>query len=218
MHGTLPIYCETFLYPSGAFPAEPINAGTSFVPVILGILALLFLLRRKDAGRVAYSLAALLILTGMGSVAWHSLRTDLTLMVDALPGVVYFAVLLFFWVYYLGGRYFGVVPIAAIVALMVFLRPAAREESQIVMLVVVVALAVGLLVATWLRRRHAFKFAFAMVGFVAVAMTLRSIDLGVCETIPFGTHFFWHIFLASAAYTGVRMMVVLKNGPQAKNG
>ena len=104
MNGTLPVYCETWLYPPGAFPAAPINAATSFVPIVLGALALLFLLRRTDQGYVAYGLAVLLVLTGLGSVAWHSLRTELTLTVDALAGVVYFVGLLFFWIYYLGGR------------------------------------------------------------------------------------------------------------------
>jgi len=214
----LPVYCETWLYPPGAFPAEPINTATSFVPVILGVLALLFLIRRSDTGRIAYALAVLLIFTGMGSVAWHALRTDVTLLVDALPGVAYFAVLIFFWVYYLGGRYFGVIPLAAIVLPMVFLRPAAPQNFWIVLLVVVVACAAGLLAATWFRRRHAFKFALAMVGFAAVAAALRSIDLSVCATIPFGTHFFWHIFLATAAYAGVRMMMVLRNGTVANGG
>lgn len=208
----MPVYCETWLYPPGAFPAEPINTATSLVPVVLGVLALLFLLRRTDQGRVAYGLAIFLVLTGLGSVAWHALRTDLTLLLDALPGVIYFVVLLFFWAYYLGGRYFGVIPIGLIVAIMVVLRPASHEEARIVVIGVVAALAAGLLMATWLRKRHAFKLALAMVGCALVAATLRTLDLSVCDTIPFGTHFFWHIFLATAAYAGVRMMVALRNG------
>ena len=143
----MPVYCETWLYPPGAFPAEPINTATSLVPVVLGVLALLFLLRRTDQGRVAYGLAIFLVLTGLGSVAWHALRTDLTLLLDALPGVIYFVVLLFFWAYYLGGRYFGVIPIGLIVAIMVVLRPASHEEARIVVIGVVAALAAGLLMA-----------------------------------------------------------------------
>lgn len=205
------MYCETWLYPPSAFPAEPINAVTSFVPVVFGALALLFLLRRTDQGYVAYGLAILLLLTGLGSVAWHSFRTDLTLTIDALPGVVYFVVLLLFWVYYLGGRFFGVIPIGLIVAIIVFFRPESQGEARIVVISIVVALAAGLLAVTWLRKRHAFKFALAMVGCALVAATLRTLDLSVCETIPFGTHPFWHIFLAIASYAGVRMIVILRN-------
>ncbi len=205
------MYCETWLYQPGAFPAEPINAVTSFVPVVLGVLALLFLLRRTDQGYVAYGLAILFLLTGLGSVAWHSFRTDLTLTIDALPGVVYFVVLLLFWVYYLGGRFFGVIPIGLIVAIIVFFRPESQGEARIAVISVVVALAAGLLAVTWLRKRHAFKFALAMVGCALVAATLRTLDLSVCETIPFGTHLFWHIFLAIASYAGVRMIVELRN-------
>lgn len=212
----MPVYCETWLYPPGAFPAEPINAATSFAPVVLGVLALLFLLRRSDQGRIAYALAILLVLTGLGSVAWHSLRTDLTLTLDALPGVIYFVVLVVFWVYYLGGRFFGVIPIGLIVTLIAFFRPGSQDDARIVVISVMLAFAVGLLVATWLRKRHAFKLALAMVGCALVAATFRTLDLSVCDTIPFGTHFFWHIFLSTAAYAGVRMMVVLRNGAPEK--
>jgi hypothetical protein len=55
-------------------------------------------------------------------------------------------------------------------------------------------------------------FALATVGFAAVAATFRGINFSACETIPFGTHYFWHIFLTSAAHAGVGMMVMLKNG------
>ena len=45
----------------------------------------------------------------------------------------------------------------------------------------------------------------------ALALALRSIALQVCETISFGTHFFWHIFLGTAAYAGFRMMVAARD-------
>ena len=48
-----------------------------------------------------------------------------------------------------------------------------------------------------------------MMGCAIVAASLRTLDLSVCEAIPVGTHFFWHIFLGMAAYAGVRMMVLL---------
>jgi hypothetical protein len=45
-----------------------------------------------------------------------------------------------------------------------------------------------------------------------VAAARRSINLSVRAKITFGTHYLWHILFISAAYAGVRMMVVLKTG------
>ena len=210
MRENLPVYCETSLNPLGTFPAEPVNAATSFAPVIFGALALLFLLRQKRENRITYALAVLTIFTGMGSIVWHASRTELALLFDALPGVIYFAALLFFWCYYLRGRYVGLILLAAIVALMVFLPPPAGTTNQIIIVVVIAAIAAGLLIATWMRKREAFPFAVLMVGGAVIALVLRTADLSLCATIPVGTHFFWHIFLGAAAYAGVRMMSVLK--------
>ena len=218
MHGTLPVYCETSLNTLGSFPAEPVNALTSFAPVIFGAFALLFLIRRGDDGRVAYVLAALTILTGLGSVAWHASRTELALLLDALPGVIYFAMILFFWFYYLGRWYFGLILLAGFVGLMVLLPSGSRHDNQIIVVAVLAAIAAGLLVATWFRKRPAFKFALPMVAFAVIALALRTLDLSVCTTIPVGTHFFWHIFLGAAAYAGVRMVVLLRtdSGPKVE--
>ena len=206
----MPEYCETRLCVPGTFPAEPINAATSFVPVVLGALALLFLSRRTDQGYVAYGLAALLLLTGLGSIAWHSFRTDLALILDALPGVLYAIVLVFFWFYYLGGRFFGAIPIGLVAAIIVVLGPESPDEARIVVAGQVLTLAAGLLIATWLCKPQAFKLALATAVCALVAVTFRTLDLNVCEIIPFGTHFFWHIFLGIAGYTGVRMVMVLR--------
>ena len=76
MRRNLPVYCETSLNPLGSFPLEPINTYTSVTPVLLGALALIYLIRRRESSRVAYTLAILTILTGLGSMAWHTFRTD----------------------------------------------------------------------------------------------------------------------------------------------
>ncbi len=207
----MPVYCETWLYGYGSFPAEPLNAATSLVPVVLGALAFYFLIRRGEGGPVVYLLATLLIATGLGSTAWHATREQAALTADTAPGLLYFAVILFFWVYYLGGRFWGFSPLASIALLVHFLWPVSREALFIVLGAFVVALALGLLGLTYRRRRAAFKPALVTVGFAALALALRSIDLQVCETISFGTHFFWHIFLGTAAYAGIRMMVAARD-------
>jgi hypothetical protein len=41
------------------------------------------------------------------------------------------------------------------------------------------------------------------VALAVVAVTFRTIDLAVCQTIPMGTHFLWHSFLSAGAFSGI---------------
>ena len=210
MHDVLPIYCETALNLIGTFPAEPVNAITSFFPVVMGLLALVFLIRHRHRNRVAYTLAVLTILTGLGSVAWHSLRTETTLALDALPGVIYFAVAVFFWIAYLGSRIVAILLVVAFAALVFAVPLSVKLNYQFLIVAILVLIAVGMLVATWRLKPESAGIALLMVGSAVVAVTMRTLDLRSCEVIPFGTHFLWHIFLGIAAYAGVRLMVNLR--------
>jgi len=205
----MPVYCETALNWLGPFPAEPVNAITSFVPVVLGMLALHHLVRGKHRSRVAYTLAVLTIVTGLGSVAWHATRSQLALNVDALAGVAYFIVIAFFWLACVGNRWIAVAVSASFVG-MVFLVPRV-EGFFVVFLAAVVVVAVGLVVATRYRNRPAFPFAAVAVGAALLAATFRTLDSRVCDVIPVGTHFLWHVLLGIAAYAGVRLMLLLRS-------
>lgn len=212
MHSALPIYCETALNTLGTFPAEPVNTITSFAPVIFGIFALWFLARNKHTDKVAYTLAVLTVLTGLGSVAWHAMRTELTLFIDWFPGAIYFLTVVFFWTYYAAGRNLSLILLLSF-SVLAFLVPfPVIQEYRLIIIAVMVLIAAGLVAATWYRRQDAIKPALWMVGAAFVAVTLRTLDLSVCDAIPIGTHFFWHIFLGLAAYAGVRMVLRLRQG------
>ena len=213
MHGNLPIYCETALNKLGTFPAEPVNTITSFVPAILGVLALVFLIRNQHTNKIAYALAILTVLTGLGSVAWHSMRTPLTLFVDWLPGAIYLLILVFFWSYHAGGRYLGVLLLIAFSGLAFLVPFSVIHEYRLFIIAGMVTIAAGLLGGTWFRQRRAFAWAAWMMGAALVAVTLRTLDLSVCKAMPIGTHFFWHIFLGGAAYAGVRMIILFVEKP-----
>jgi len=211
----MPYYCETALNPLGTFPAEPVNTITSFVPAILGVLALIYLSRNRNTSTVAYTLAVLTLLTGLGSVAWHSMRTPLTLLIDWLPGAIYFLILVFFWAYYAAGRYLSGGLVLALSVLVFFVPFPVIQQYRLIIIGVLIAVAIALVIATRMKQRAAFGWALAMVGSAVVAVTLRTLDLNVCDVMPIGTHFFWHIFLGFAAYAGVRLIVRLQSGPGA---
>jgi len=209
----MPYYCETALNPLGTFPAEPVNAISSFVPAILGILALVYLIRGGNRNPVAYTLAVLTLLTGLGSVAWHSMRTPTTLLIDWLPGAIYFLILVFFWAKYAAGRYLSIGLLVALAILVFFIPFVVINQYRLIIIAALAIVALALVFGTWQRQREAFAWAAAMVGSAIIAVAMRTLDLNMCDVIPVGTHFFWHIFLGVAAYAGVRMIVRL--GPAA---
>lgn len=200
----MPVYCETALYGAGAFPAEPVNSVTSLVPVIAGLLALLWLWRRRERAGVPWLLAVLALWTGLGSIAWHALRTELALILDTAPGLLYFVIVVLAWPHLLGARFFGPALIALVVALAV-LVPGSLVLRLALAIALLVLAASWLLWLTWRRRPAAFAAAAAMVAGGAAALVFRSADASLCQTVPFGSHFLWHVFLGLAAYAGVRM-------------
>jgi hypothetical protein len=179
----------------------------------MGILALVYLIRGRHRDGVAYTLAVLTVLTGLGSVAWHSMRTEFTLLIDWLPGAVYFVIIAFFWAGNVGGRYIGVVLLVALSVLAFAVPFHTIQAYRVFIFTGIILIAIALVAATWRAGRGAFAWALAMFLSAAVALSLRTLDLNVCDTIPVGTHFFWHIFLGFAAYAGVRLIVRLQSEP-----
>ncbi|MBI07496.1 MAG: hypothetical protein CMM54_10995, partial [Rhodospirillaceae bacterium] len=87
-----------------------------------------------------------------------------------MPGLFYFAVMLFFWIYYLGGRLWGFLPLAAIALLIHFLWSLSHEALFITLGTFVAILTFGLLGLNYRRRPIVFKLALPTVGFAALAL------------------------------------------------
>lgn len=207
MHGSGPIYCETFLSTGSGFPVEYVNTVTSFIPVLLGLLAILYLLQKKNRMPELYILAFLTLATGIGSVFWHGTRTPLGLTLDVLPGLLYFLFFLFLWPYTLGGRLKGgLVFIGFFLSQFLIIRFVPMPESNgppVSIFFTTALIAGGLLVWTYRKYGRAAYWGIAMIASALTAAFFRTIDLETCTLVPFGVHFLWHTFLGLAAYLGV---------------
>ena len=210
-----PIYCETG-HP-WLFMAEPVNTISNLVIIAFGFAALA-MVRRHVEHRAAgpWVLTGLLLATGFGSLAWHALRTRMALTFDVLPGLFFFTTFVFLWMRTLHGIAAAIVSILALIAVgagMSFLfRGMPTNLGPFIPFFVSIFL-VGTAFVYLTYRKHGAAIAGAggaTLLFAVTAATFRSIDLMTCETIPFGVHFLWHVFLSTAAYSGIRLLLLMR--------
>jgi hypothetical protein len=220
-HG--PIYCDTAHMWMGMH--EPVNTISNAAILI----AAYFAYRYIKKSRVGFSgdlivLLFLLTWVGIGSALWHGLRTPWALFLDWLPGVVFLLVLTVVWIRQAFVRaWLGWLAGAVGMILMVFLggwgiAVFGNALAQITpnlrfapMFATVTVFGIAMVTAT--GRKYGGQAAILGVEILLcgiVAAVARSIDLMVCQYIPFGTHFLWHIGLSTAACLGILLMVRIK--------
>ncbi len=210
-----PVYCET---PDVAtmFPIEPANTWSSGVIVLYGIAALVLVARRAPRDVSFYTLCALLIVNGVGSILWHGMRTRWTLILDALPALIFVLIVAVLWAQRVAPLWQAIaVAVVLVVLPLAFLRLGLGFGLLPAFRIITTAALVGA-VGVWLvgrtlsvDRTTALIGGGALISAVA-ALTFRIADASACGVIPFGTHFLWHIFLSTAAFLCMLTLVRLK--------
>lgn len=221
MYPHAPIYCETGHPWLGM--AEPVNTITNAAI----ILAAYFAYRYVKKSKVGFSadlvlLIFLLAACGIGSTLWHGLRTWWALQLDWIPGVLYLIVFATLWFRRLLGWLYGLLGVAGMMAVTIMavvlswhtlgaVQPTPSSFRFVPGFVSLTIFALGLVTVT--ARKYgqgAASLGAVILMFAVAAAVFRSIDLLMCDLIPFGTHFLWHICLSTAAYLGIVLMVRMK--------
>jgi hypothetical protein len=65
-------------------------------------------------------------------------------------------------------------------------------------------------------RSHRFLLLWA-AGVFLLSLFFRTIDMAVCEYIPFGTHFLWHLFNGVLVYLAALGLLLNLPAPQEKS-
>jgi hypothetical protein len=215
-----PIYCETGHPWLGM--AEPVNTITNIFILLAAFLAY----RRVRAAKIGMpvDIAILLLLltaTGIGSFLWHGLRQRWALQLDWMPGVLFLLVFAALWMRRLFGWIAGVVGAVLMIAcavgsvilawrfnLLGHVSPNLRFTPAFGTITI---FGLGLVLATaWKYGAAAAAQGALILACAMAAAVFRSIDLMMCALVPFGTHFLWHILLATAAYFGIAMLVEMR--------
>lgn len=221
-------YCERT---SQALDAEPLNA-VSNIAFLVGAVAAWQLQSRhmNSVQNVPIRLlTVLMVVVGTGSLVFHTAGTKWAEWADIVPILIFMAIGLstilhafFNWGYLLRipavVLFFTATCWLALESTMegllrVLPRPLAEGAMYFPTLILL------LVVAAFLMSRSgnaARMFLIAACLFV-VSFTMRSIDHPICNLLPIGTHYFWHIFNASVLYLIIRAIILnrqeIENSP-----
>jgi len=188
-------YCERL---GPEFWAEPVNALTN-MGFLIAALVMALRLRGCDLPR-GQALVTLLAAIGIGSFLFHSFATAWAALSDVIP----IALFILTYVFATHRDVFGHGPWASWAAVLAFLPYAALAGAGFAALPffnisalywpVVLAL---LLYAVALRGHGELSRGFVTgAALLSLSLTARSLDLPLCDTLPLGTHFLWHILNA----------------------
>jgi hypothetical protein len=209
MDWTAPIdfYCERM---APGLWAEPINAISNAAFFAAAAVGLLTLRRRGGSDPAAVALIAIVATIGIGSFLFHIFANQWSVVADVAP------IMLFIY-FYLGlalRRFFGFGWPVAIGALVLFfalswaieavLSPFLGGSAAYVPPLGAMA-AVG--AALSVRRHAAAALVLAAAGLFLISLTLRTLDQPLCDLIPVGTHWLWH--LLNAATLAVLILAAL---------
>jgi hypothetical protein len=190
-HSHIDAYCERI---DPGFWSEPINALTN----LAFLAAALWIWPRTNGLPLARALAAILFAIGIGSFLFHTFATPWAALMDVVPIGVFILLYLFavhrdviglgFWPALGATALF--IPFAAITVPLLGMLPFFGISAfywTVPILLVIYALALH-------RTPHITRGFLTGAGLLALSISARSIDETLCNFIPFGTHFLWHVF------------------------
>lgn len=200
------IYCERI---GTAFWAEPLNAGSNAAFVIGAVVA--WRTARKLGVRTP-DLSLLLILAGLigvGSFLFHSFANRWSELADTLPIWTFVGCFILVAMHRVGGVRPGraaIISVAVAAILTVALLATGEGETAVAIgpdplngsgqyAPAVVALLIFSLLSK-VRGNPMWPWIWAATGTFLLSLTLRTVDVALCQIWPIGTHFGWHLLNA----------------------
>lgn len=187
-------YCEQLLQ----IGWEPINTISNLAFVIAGIFA--FYKLRNEKSILKFILPTLLILVGIGSSWWHTSHTHygdtadtfFILIFASVVSILFFRKLFESWVKVLLSFF-------VLLGIVFFAEQLPYLNGSLPYVILLIALIIGSIF--YAKKFSASKsFLITTSATFCLAIIFRSVDILVCPSISFGTHFLWHIFVAFLGY------------------
>jgi len=193
------LYCERV---GPGLLAEPVNAATNAAFFVAAWLLWRQALRGHIVTTDVRTLLVLIAAIGIGSSLFHTFATGWARLADELPIVVF--QLVFLWVYarrlLVWPRWGALLAIVAYLAVALAARrfPHLLNGSLIYTPALLMTLALGSW--HWAKRWSARSHMLIAAALLVTAIMMRTLDAAVCAEFPLGTHFLWHLMVATVAY------------------
>jgi hypothetical protein len=208
MTAYIDIYCERV---DQAFWAEPVNAVTNAAFLIAAIAAFVLARRRRVFQLTPYLLILLIAIIGTGSFLFHTFATRWAMLADVIPIMIFQLVFIYAYArHVMHSKKPDLLGIYAIFAILVLFFGRLPQDWLNGSLSYAPALLVLLCLSFWhWRNAGQARWALPTAGLVfIISMTFRSIDMAICQTLPLGTHFLWHILNAIVLYLSVYAVLI----------
>lgn len=208
-HSYIDIYCER----SGPeLWSEPLNVVTNFA-FIFAAFFLVWVIVHADAkvrrDLVTWVLTGLVFVIGIGSALFHMFATGWALLMDIIPITLF--ILLYTWY---AVRRFAAAPVwlcalgvVGVLVLAVAVPPLTGFRSG----PYVAALTALVVIGSCLKFSRGHPGGAAMLiaaATFAISLIFRTVDAPLCEAVPTGTHFIWHILNGCVLFIAVRALVL----------
>lgn len=208
MNEYIDIYCERL---EPGLWAEPLNAITNLAFIIGGFFALKLARKEQALDWRSGLLIALIFAMGIGSTLFHTFAVTWAMLSDVLPILAFQIVFIVLYGQNVMKLKFPFcqLPLVPFFILMYVSMQLPREwlnGSLEYAPALIFVTAFGLY---HLKNAAREKWGLlAVSGVFIVSMTMRSIDMSVCEVLPIGTHFLWHCLNAVVLYLTTRAYIL----------
>lgn len=216
------IYCER-THPG--FWAEPVNAITNLSFVAAALWGWHEARKRGEDSPAVWLLIVLAGVIGLGSFLFHTVAQVWSAFADTIPIWTFVALAVGICTVRIGGVRPGRVVIGALVlgaaaAVMIASGDGSGGQSSgppalngsLQYAPAVLALAVFTVVAYW-RASPLRHWVAAALGVFLISLTARTFDMAVCDTVPLGLHWIWH--LMNGLLIGIVLQIVIRSRPVA---
>lgn len=199
------LYCERL---GPGLLAEPLNAVTNAAFFVAAWFAWRDARAVGNRDATTRALIALLGSVGIGSTLFHTFATPWARVLDELP--ILLLQLLFLWSYARRvmrvRRWTAAAFVVAYLVLAIYCRGFPHLLNGSLVYTPALVMAIGLGTYHWQAQPEFRTGLLRAAGLLFGAIVLRTFDATVCDALPIGTHFLWHLLVASVAYLSLRAL------------
>ncbi|MCB1783773.1 MAG: ceramidase domain-containing protein [Alphaproteobacteria bacterium] len=210
MSDPVDIYCERL---APGLWVEPLNALTNLSFFVAAFFVYRLSKSAQGWDRRTQLLTFLLVLIGTGSSLFHTFATKATMLADVFPILLF--QIAFIWLYALDVMRLG--PTKTSILFVLFMGcTVLAEMAPFSILNGSLSYAPALLFlsgfAVWhMKKAEKARLSLLLASLIFVlSLTFRSVDMSVCDALPIGTHFFWHILNGAVLFFSARAYILAR--------